>query len=93
MENKTKEQWKEHAKQMENMRKRRVFQFKIVIKELKRLGFEVVEVTRHQYRINEALDIFPANKMFNDRVNHKRGKIAGQDFMAFIRNYFGLTTQ
>jgi DNA-binding ferritin-like protein (Dps family) len=92
MEYKTKEQWKEHAKKMKNMRRRRCFQFKEVIKELRDLGFTVVEVSHHQYRINDALDIFPANKMYHDRVKRERGKVEGQDLRCFIRQYFGLLT-
>jgi predicted glycosyltransferase len=90
MASQIKEYWKEHAKTMENMRRRRIWQFKQVISELRNLGFEVVEVTRHQYRINDALDIFPANRMYHDRVGRKRGRIDKQDVRSFIRQYFGL---
>jgi len=92
MEYKTKEQWQEHANKMKNMRQRRCFQFREVIKELEELGFEVVEVSHHQYRINDALDIFPSNRMYHDRVKRERGKIEGQDLRSFVKQHFGLST-
>jgi hypothetical protein len=85
---KTKDSWKDHERQVKNMRKRRCFQFRKVIKELRDIGFEVVEINQHQYRVNEVLDIFPNNKVYKNRKTHQNGKIKGMDFRSFIKQFF-----
>ena len=82
--------WKQHKKDMTNMRRRRQSDFRDVIKEFRRMGFEVRELTPFQYRFNECIDIYPANKRFHDLKNNVRGDIRGKKFSNFLRSYFGL---
>lgn len=91
MTNETREKWKNHKEKMENMRRRRRSQFYEVIKTFRRLGFEVEEVSKYQFRFNGGIDIFPSNRGYRDLVNHKSGRIEKEKtFEAFLREHFGL---
>ncbi len=93
MEDEEKEAWRKHADDMEKMRQRRRWQFRQAAKELRDLGFEIKEVSQFQYRINEAIDIFPSNKRYHDLTKNIRGDIRGQSFANFIRSYFGIISK
>ena len=85
-----KQQWKKHAKQMDNMRRSRRNEFWQVIKEFRRLGFEVREITPYQFRFNDCLDIYPSNKRYRELVKRSRGDIRGKSFDQFLREFFGI---
>ena len=91
METKSKEMWKAHEKEVKNMRKRRCFQFRKVVNEFRDKGFEVIEISQYQYRFNEMLDIFPGNKIYQNKKTGVHGKIEGKDFRSFIRQFFGIS--
>lgn len=93
MNDEEKQTWRDHAEQMNNMRNRRRFQFYEIIKEFKRMGFDVREVSPFQYRFNDCIDIFPSNKRYHDLKKRERGDIRGKNFNQFLREYFGLSTQ
>jgi hypothetical protein len=88
-----KQAWRDHAKQMNNMRNARRYQFKEVIADFERMGFEVKEVSPFQYRFNDCVDIFPSNKRFYDLKTRERGDIRGKNLNQFLREYFGLAVQ
>ena len=92
MNDEEKQAWRKHAKEMENMRNTRRFQFRQVIREFEAMGFEVKEVSQYQYRFNDCIDIFPSNRRYHDLKTHKRGDIRDKNFNQFLREYFGLTT-
>ena len=85
-----KQQWKKHAKQMDNMRQSRRNEFWQVIKEFRRLGFEVREITPYQFRFNDCLDIYPSNKRYHELAKRSRGDIRGKSFDQFLREFFGI---
>ena len=87
-----KKAWKDHAEQMDNMRRRRRDQFWQVIKDFRRMGFEVKEISPFQFRVNESIDIYPSNKKYHDLKKNERGDIRGKNFDTFLRGYFGLKT-
>lgn len=87
-----KKAWKDHAEQMDNMRQRRRWQFKQVIREFERMGFVVEEISPFQYRFNDSVDVYPSNKRYHDLIKKVRGDIRGKTFEQFLRDYFGLKT-
>lgn len=90
MEDNEKELWKQHKQDMTNMRRRRQDTFREVIKEFRRMGFEVKELTPFQIRFNDCIDVYPSNKRFHDLKNNVRGDIRGKKFSDFLRNYFNI---
>jgi len=90
MEDQEKEMWRGHKEDMKKMRDSRRAQFHETIIELRNAGFEVVEITPFQYRINECLDIYPQNKRYHDIIKNERGDIRGIKFSDFVRKYFGI---
>lgn len=87
-----KNEWDEHKKAMNSMRDRRRFQFREVIREFKRMGFEVREISPFQFRFNEGIDIYPSNKRYHDLTKNVRGDIRGKTFDQFLREHFGLVS-
>jgi DNA-binding ferritin-like protein (Dps family) len=88
--NEMKEQWKEHEDEMNKMRSRRRYQFREIVREFRKMGFDVKEVSQFQYRFNDAIDIYPSNKRYHDLTKNVRGDIRGKSFNQFLREYFGL---
>lgn len=86
----TKEMWKNHSDEIKQMKKRRCFKFRSIIKELRELGFEVKEVTSFQFRINEMIDIYPSNRKYHNLITRKRGDIRDIDIKAFIKKALGI---
>ena len=84
------EDWKAHAEDMNKMRDRRRFQFREVIRNFRKMGFEVKEISPFQFRFNEGIDIYPSNKRFHDLTRHVRGDIRGKSFDQFLREFFGI---
>jgi hypothetical protein len=81
-------------KEIENFeRQRRIYQFKKVITDFRRMGFEVKEVAPFQFQINECLEILPITREFNDLKKKVKGTIKGVSFDSFVREYFGLSVQ
>lgn len=74
-------------------RQRRIYQFKKVISDFRRMGFEVVEVAPFQFQFNECLEILPITREFNDLKKKVKGEIKGKSFDQFLREYFGLSIQ
>lgn len=84
------EMWREHKKQMENMRRKRRDQIHSLISKFRSLGFEVKKISQYQYRFNGLVDIFPSNKRYFNLQTKERGDIRGKSFEAFLREFFGL---
>ena len=70
---------------------KRQYQFFQVIKDFKRMGFEIKEIAPGQFRIHDCIDIEPSRKRYYDLVNKVGGKINGKTFSRFLRDYFGIT--
>lgn len=90
MDENQKEDWDQHAKDMSEMRERRRNQFHAAKRDLRRLGFDVREITAFQFRVNETLDIYPSNRRYHDIRKNQRGDIRGISFGDFIKKHFGL---
>jgi hypothetical protein len=84
------EYWDNHKKQMKIMRDKRRDELSMALRNLRSAGFEIKTITPHQFRINECLDIYPANKRYHDVIKNKRGDIRGVRFEDFVKNYFGI---
>lgn len=82
--------WKNHADEMRLMRKRRCFKFRKLIKELIELGFEVREVAPSKYRINDMLDIYPADRKYYNLMTKEAGDLRGVDLRTFIKKSLGI---
>lgn len=65
-------------------------QFRNVIRDFRRMGFEVKDIGGHSFCFNEMITITPANKAFNDLINKKLGNIQDKTFDQFLREYFNL---
>ena len=90
MDDEEKQMWKDHKKEVELMRKKRRAQFRDTISEFQKLGFEVKEVTPFQFRFNDAVDIYPSNKLYHNLKTNVRGDIRGISYTKFLRQFFGL---
>jgi len=86
--NEENEMWRKHAEEMKNMRRHRRDLFDKLAQDFRELGFTVRQVNSYQYRINDAIDIFPSNKRFFDLKNKQWGDIRGITFEKFLRKFF-----
>lgn len=73
-------------------RQRRIYQFKQVIKDFRRMEFEVREVEPFRFRIHDCIDILPITREFYDLKKNVKGEIKGVSFDNFLRGYFGILT-
>ena len=65
-------------------------QFKKVITDFRRMGFEVKEIEPFKFRIHDWIEITPATREFYDIKKNVKGKIIGVSFNNFLREFFGL---
>lgn len=63
--NETTEMWREHRQEMQRRRASRREANTAEIIALRRRGYEVVELTEFQFRINGTLDLFPTRRFHN----------------------------
>lgn len=56
--------------------------------ELVEAGYIIRKLTEYQYRINEALDVYPKNAKWHDLENNIRGSFHGKNLATFVRKYF-----
>lgn len=69
------ELWREHNKEMQQMRDRRRNSIEKVFEALEFQGYSVRHITPYQIRINEILDIYPSNKRWHNIKTGKRGDL------------------
>ena len=83
--------FKAHKEDMKSRRSNRRFHFIRSAKELRELGFEVKEISKFQFRINEILDIYPTNKKYHNLKTDVHGDIRGNDFSGFVKKFFNIS--
>jgi hypothetical protein len=59
---------------------------------LKKEGFEIVELTPYQFRVNERLDIYPTRAKWHDVRLETRGDFLGVKADIFVKKYFNEAT-
>lgn len=53
---------------------------------LRRLGYQVRQLTPYQFRIEGRLDVYPVNRKWHDIKSNKRGSYG--DVIDFVRTFF-----
>jgi len=71
-------------------RYRRVKQFKKVLVDFRRMGFEIQEIEPFKFRIHDWIEVMPVTREFYDIKKKVKGKIKGISFNNFLREFFGL---
>lgn len=70
-------------------RKRRSKRLPIRAREILTLredGFKVEQITAHQFRVNDRLDLYPVHNLFHDIISNRRGAYHRAPW--FVQHYF-----
>jgi len=77
-------------KEKELIAKRRCFKFRSVVKELVELGFVVKKITYSQFRINDMIDVYPAERKYHNLMTKERGDIRDTNIRTFVKKALGI---
>lgn len=73
--NEESEFWREHDKEMRQMRERRRLNFEDVWDQLIKRGHQIKQMSPYQFRVDDVLDVYPSNKRWHDIKNNRRGDL------------------
>lgn len=88
MSNEDTEMWELHNKEMAEMRERRRLNFEDVLDGLVKRHHKVQQMSLYQFRIDDALDIYPSNKRWHDIKHNRRGdmRVPFPKMVSYIEN-------